>query len=74
MCIYIHSSVINRSPHYMAPEVLCSGPVDVDEESETCIQPTTGPKADIWSLGIVLLQLILVGIRLSNTDIVCMWW
>lgn len=62
--------MINRSPHYMAPEVLCSGPVDVDEESETCIQPTTGPKADIWSLGIVLLQLILVGIRFSNTDVV----
>ena len=63
-CI-LHSSTINRSPNYMAPEVLCSGPVDVDEESEKCIQPITGPKADTWSLGMVLLQLILVGVSYS---------
>ncbi|KAK7503784.1 hypothetical protein BaRGS_00004907 [Batillaria attramentaria] len=47
------------SVRYMAPEVLCSGPAEVDEDTETCVQPVTGPKADSWSLGIVLLQLFL---------------
>ncbi|KAK7096693.1 TBC domain-containing protein kinase-like protein [Littorina saxatilis] len=47
------------SPHYTAPEVLCSGPVVVDEEAEKCVQPVSGPKSDTWSLGIILLQLVL---------------
>ncbi|XP_076446642.1 TBC domain-containing protein kinase-like protein [Babylonia areolata] len=47
------------SPQYLAPEVVCSGPVEVEEESETCVQPVSGPKVDTWSLGIVLLELLL---------------
>ncbi|KAI8798608.1 TBC domain-containing protein kinase protein [Biomphalaria glabrata] len=46
-------------PHYMAPEVLCSGPLKVDEDSGQCIQPISGPKVDVWSFGIILLELLL---------------
>ncbi|ESO83835.1 hypothetical protein LOTGIDRAFT_132681 [Lottia gigantea] len=45
---------------YMAPEVFCCGPVVVDENCEKGISPPSGPKADCWSLGIVLLEVLLV--------------
>lgn len=41
---------------FMAPEVICSGPVVVDEYSNAVIQPHLGPKVDIWSLGLILLE------------------
>ncbi|XP_035829276.1 TBC domain-containing protein kinase-like protein [Aplysia californica] len=46
-------------PRYMAPEVLCSGPVRVDEETGHCVQPLSGPKSDVWAFGLILLQLVL---------------
>ncbi|CAL1543296.1 unnamed protein product [Lymnaea stagnalis] len=46
-------------PRYMPPEVLCSGPVKVDEDTGHCVQPTSGPKADVWTFGVILLELIL---------------
>lgn len=47
-------------PRYLAPEVLCGGPVQVADELGICTQPTTGPKADTWAVGIILLELFLV--------------
>lgn len=41
---------------YMAPEVICCGPVVVDEFSNAVVQLNLGPKVDIWSLGLVLLE------------------
>ncbi|PVD34294.1 hypothetical protein C0Q70_05563 [Pomacea canaliculata] len=46
-------------PQYMAPEIVCSGPVEIDDETEDSLQPEIGPKVDTWSLGIILLELIL---------------
>lgn len=46
-------------PRYMPPEVLCSGPVKVDDDSGKCVQPLSGPKADVWAFGILLVELVL---------------
>ncbi|XP_059151921.1 TBC domain-containing protein kinase-like protein [Physella acuta] len=46
-------------PRYLAPEVFCSGPVKVDDETGHCVQPISGPKTDVWTFGIILLELIL---------------
>lgn len=43
---------------YAAPEVLCYGPVRVDEDTELSALPCSSNKADIWSLGCILLELI----------------
>lgn len=41
------------SPRYMAPEVLMAGP----SHSSSCLP--SGPKSDVWSLGIILLEVAL---------------
>ncbi|CAG5132572.1 unnamed protein product, partial [Candidula unifasciata] len=46
-------------PRYLPPEVLCLGPVTVEDDTGHCLQPVSGPKADVWSFGIILLELIL---------------
>lgn len=45
-------------PQYMSPEVLCEGPLQVDEHSdvETIVVTPSSPKVDVWSLGIILLE------------------
>ncbi|KAL4235012.1 hypothetical protein ACF0H5_006650 [Mactra antiquata] len=43
---------------YMCPEVICSGPVQIDEETELPVLPPSGPKVDVWSLGCIALELI----------------
>ncbi len=57
----------SRHPKYLAPEIL---PVDAaqladgsrtSDENRVLTQPSYGPKADVWSLGIILLELCLVG-------------
>ncbi|XP_071848772.1 TBC domain-containing protein kinase-like protein [Apostichopus japonicus] len=40
-------------PAYMAPEVLMAGP----SSSSSC--PPSGPKSDVWSLGVILLEVAL---------------
>lgn len=40
--------------------MFCSGPVRVDDETGQCVQPISGPKADVWAFGIILLELLLV--------------
>ncbi|XP_053401999.1 TBC domain-containing protein kinase-like protein [Mercenaria mercenaria] len=44
--------------NYTSPEVLCCGPVQTDEETELSTLPTSSPKVDVWSLGIILLELL----------------
>ncbi|KAL5012862.1 hypothetical protein ScPMuIL_011413 [Solemya velum] len=46
-------------PQYMAPETLCGGPVQVEEYTDKPIQPPCGPKVDIWTLGLVLVEVIM---------------
>ncbi|KAI8510469.1 hypothetical protein Bbelb_113850 [Branchiostoma belcheri] len=48
-------------PQYMAPEVLCPGPpVDTDVYDDTDMDmPLSGPKVDVWALGMILLELCL---------------
>ena len=49
-----------RSPRYMAPEVVSDGPVETvfgsDDQRQTALPPT-GPKADAWSVGVMLLEI-----------------
>ncbi|XP_064636191.1 TBC domain-containing protein kinase-like protein [Lineus longissimus] len=54
---------------YMAPEVICQGPHSVTEHqssAEQAVLPPLGMKADLWSLGMVLLEVYL-GINLWST-------
>lgn len=44
----------------MAPEVICGGPVQVDEHHGSAVQAPSGPKVDVWSLAIILLEALLV--------------
>ncbi|XP_022084474.1 TBC domain-containing protein kinase-like protein [Acanthaster planci] len=44
-------------PRYMAPEVLATGPIQQDEFGSTPIP--SGPKVDIWSLGIIIMEICL---------------
>jgi len=46
-------------PKYMAPEVLCSGPVKTEEDTGKSILPQSGPKVDSWTFGLILLELVL---------------
>ncbi|XP_056010659.1 TBC domain-containing protein kinase-like protein [Ostrea edulis] len=47
-------------PQYLSPEVLCELPIQYDEHSES--EPTvlipSGPKSDVWSLGLILLEVL----------------
>ena len=51
------------NPRYLAPEVLAPGPIQPSDPSHGKSQPQSGPKSDIWSLGIIVLEICL-GIRL----------
>ena len=44
----------------MAPEVLCYGPVQVDENTELSTLPTSSPKTDVWSIACLLLEVFSV--------------
>ncbi|KAJ8325709.1 hypothetical protein O5D80_005909 [Batrachochytrium dendrobatidis] len=46
-------------PHYLSPETIAAGP---------CFAMSSSPKADVWSLGILLLELYF-GPEFLNTDI-----
>ncbi|XP_062592920.1 TBC domain-containing protein kinase-like protein, partial [Saccostrea cucullata] len=43
---------------YLSPEVLCEFPIQYDEhsESEPTVLTPSGPKSDVWSLGLILLE------------------
>lgn len=53
---------IYRHPQYLSPEVLCECPVQYDEhsESEPAVLTPSGPKSDVWSLGLILLEVLTV--------------
>ena len=53
---------IYRHPQYLSPEVLCECPVQYDEhsESEPAVLTPSGPKSDVWSLGLILLEALTV--------------
>lgn len=47
-------------PQYLAPEVLSEAPITVDEHSDVepeVVNPS-GPKVDVWSLGMILLEVV----------------
>ena len=54
----------------MSPEVLSQGPVQVyvGETSMTSDQPPSSSKADVWSLGIILIEIILVRVTSFNIE------
>lgn len=66
LCQYCHivdiCFNIYRLPQYMPPEVLCEGPEETDEhgESEPSVSDPCGPKTDVWSLGLILLEVFTV--------------
>ena len=53
----------------MSPEVLAEGPVQtyIGETSMTSDQPPSSNKADIWALGIILIEVITVSIFIQMT-------
>lgn len=57
-----------RHPQYLSPEVLCEYPVQYDEhsESEPSVLTPTGPKSDVWSLGLILLEVLTVSIHILS--------
>lgn len=59
---YIAFYSVCRHPQYLSPEVLCEYPVQYDEhsESEPSVLTPTGPKSDVWSLGLILLEVLTV--------------
>lgn len=61
---YIAFYSVCRHPQYLSPEVLCEYPVQYDEhsESEPSVLTPTGPKSDVWSLGLILLEVLTVSI------------
>ena len=60
---FIRCGVI-RSPVYMAPEVLCCVPkVLHDGTAVNSAMRSLGPTCDTWSLGIILIQLVMVSVR-----------
>lgn len=62
-CLYsVAFYSVCRHPQYLSPEVLCEYPVQYDEhsESEPSVLTPTGPKSDVWSLGLILLEVLTV--------------
>lgn len=62
-CLYsVAFYSVFRHPQYLSPEVLCEYPVQYDEhsESEPSVLTPTGPKSDVWSLGLILLEVLTV--------------
>ena len=54
------------SPRYMAPEVLALAPghaANINAVTDQQVLPPCGPKVDVWSLGIILVEAILVSVR-----------
>ncbi|KAI0219641.1 TBC domain-containing protein kinase-like protein [Lamellibrachia satsuma] len=54
------------SPRYMAPEVLALAPghaANINAATDQQVLPPCGPKVDVWSLGIILVEAILVSVR-----------
>lgn len=54
--MFVIHVLFSRLPQYTAPEILCYGPVQVDENTELSTLPASSPKTDVWSLGCLLLE------------------
>lgn len=68
-CLYSDAFYsVFRHPQYLSPEVLCEYPVQYDEhsESEPSVLTPTGPKSDVWSLGLILLEVLTVSIHILS--------
>lgn len=51
---------LSRYPSYLAPEVIAQGIVKPSDHTQ-CEKPLpSGPKSDLWSLGIILFELCVV--------------
>ena len=76
MSVIVHRHVLFvlvSLPKYLAPEVLCtsvrSRPFYVDDDGCTCenfqdmpLTYASSPRTDVWSLGIILLEFLMVGL------------
>lgn len=51
-----------RYPSYLAPEVIAQGSFHPSDRSYEDTPPPSGPKSDVWSLGILLFELCAVSI------------
>ncbi|XP_053713889.1 TBC domain-containing protein kinase-like protein [Synchiropus splendidus] len=56
-------------PSYLAPEVIAQGSFHPSDSSHSEAPLPSGPKADVWSLGILLLELCAGRLLLHNIDI-----
>ncbi|MFT7807634.1 TBC domain-containing protein kinase-like protein [Arapaima gigas] len=52
-------------PSYLAPEVIAQGPSHPSDRSHGDLPQPSGPKVDVWSLGIILFELCVVRADLS---------
>ena len=65
ICIlWTHPSIfIFSQPEYMPPEVFCDSTIETDDHVETdIVTEPCGPKTDIWSLGLILLEVFTVSV------------
>lgn len=51
---------LSRYPSYLAPEVIAQGIVKPSDHTQSEKPLPSGPKSDLWSLGIILFELCMV--------------
>ncbi|XP_048467290.1 TBC domain-containing protein kinase-like protein [Rhincodon typus] len=56
-------------PSYLAPEVISQGLVKSTDHNQSDRSSPSGPKVDVWSLGVILLELCVGHKLLQNVDI-----
>ncbi|GCC26300.1 hypothetical protein chiPu_0004716 [Chiloscyllium punctatum] len=56
-------------PSYLAPEVIAQGLVKSTDHNQSDRSSPSGPKVDVWSLGVILLELCVGHKLLQNVDI-----
>uniref|UniRef100_A0A3B3ZZ22 Protein kinase domain-containing protein n=1 Tax=Periophthalmus magnuspinnatus TaxID=409849 RepID=A0A3B3ZZ22_9GOBI len=66
---YFQMDVFISYPSYLAPEVIAQGSFHPSDRSHDDAPPSSGPKSDVWSLGILLFELCAGRRLLQNIEI-----
>uniref|UniRef100_A0A4W4DPM8 TBC1 domain containing kinase n=1 Tax=Electrophorus electricus TaxID=8005 RepID=A0A4W4DPM8_ELEEL len=68
-CVSLFSPSCHRYPSYLAPEVIAQGSFYLSEGSVVEAPLPSGPKADVWSVGMLLFELCAGRQLLQNIEI-----